>query len=148
MTFANDGLINALPTGSFDWVTGTFGAALFLKGSWTPDKSDPNLASIVGNGATEVSASGYSRQALTGLAVNADGPGHRSHQPADEIAFGSPLTGDTYDTLVIYIDGATDADRVILFTVDVSDSGTPRATDGNPINCIPNATALWDLVSA
>lgn len=144
-SFANNGLLNLLPTGTFDWVSGTFGATLFLKATWVPDKTDTNLAFIAGAGAVEL---GVSRQVLTGLLVNPDGPGHKSNQPADTIAFGSPAPADDYDTLVIYIDGATDADRVIIFTIDVSDAGSPRTTDGNPINCVPDATALWDLLSA
>lgn len=146
-TWANDGLINLLPVG-FPWATQTIVAVLVLQATWVPDKSDPNLASVFGDGAVEMTAAPYVRQTLTGLVVNPDATNHKSRQVSSAIAFGSLASGSDYDTLLLALDGATDSDRTLLFTVDVSDSGAPRTTDGNPVNCIPDPGALWDLISA
>lgn len=141
--YANDGLLDAIAAGTFSWASETIGAALLLANAWVPDKGDANLAAIIIDGATEPLAASYARQTLTGQLVDPDGTHHRSHQVADQIEFGSLETGDDYDTCVIYLDGATDADRVLLITIDLD--GT-QSTDGNPVNVVPNATALWDLV--
>lgn len=141
----HDGMLNLLAAGE-DWSMGDYGAALFLKDGWTPAKADTNVAAVIIDGATEVSAAGYARQALAGLLVDADPTNHKSHQICDQIEFGSPVTGDDYDVVVVYAEGATDADRTMLFTFDVT--GGPLSTDGNPVNAVPNVNALWDLQSA
>lgn len=147
-TVVHDTYLNNLAASNAVWSDGNFVALLIDTALAGLSKGDASIDSIITGGAVEVAAAGYARQTFTSSVVTPDAVNHRAQMQADPISFGSPDAGSNYDTLVIAFNTDDDTLAWLLMSFDVSDSGSSRTTDGNPININPDPAGYSVLQSA
>ena len=140
----HDTLIEHMATGAWSgWVTEDVRAAIFLADTWTPDKSDDVLATILAAGAIEISPSGYARTALTSQAATLDGGLHRELLDSAVIDFGTLGSGEDFDTLVLYVFVTDDTDSWLVSTRDL---GAQTTTNASATRFVPDTDGLFSLV--
>lgn len=134
------------------WGDGVYKALLVNTSLVGLDPSLANVGDVLAGPGVEVDAStGYTRQDVTGCALVDDGPGRRTLYQADPVDFGSPAAAlgslGSYDMMIIYFNSGSDATSWILGSFDLSDSGSLRDTDGNPIIVNPDPDGWFALTS-
>lgn len=137
ITEVQSGFASRLANGESTWEDGAFSSLLLdssvISGGISTDWDTLNEILSVFTDA-EVASAGYARQPVTGTALVDDPPDARTLYQSDPLDFGSPANdGDSYDTLVIFFDLGDDNLSWVAGVFDISDSGSPRLTDGNPI---------------
>lgn len=142
-----DQLLDQNASAGYTWNDGVFIALLLDTGLTGIDPGATSITAILG-AATEVASSNYARQPVTGTSHTLDGGGHREQFFADPLEFGSLEAGFSFDTLLIAFLGDTDADSWPALAYDVSDSGSTRSTDGNPVNCNPDGSGYFVTAQA
>jgi len=88
------------------YLTGQTLKAMLMTTAYTPTVSDNFVSAIVAN---ELSVSGYTRQALTGMAVTQDDVNSRAYFTANNNVWAALATGQTIGWVVLYIDSGSDA---------------------------------------
>lgn len=116
--------------GNIPWESGSF-KVLLVAPAYTPDP-DHNFVSQLS--ANELSGTGYQagfsgtgRQALAGMSVTQDDTNNRAEATATPTLF-SGINAGTIGYAVIYKVGTSDADSIIIATIDVPDT-TTNGTD-------------------
>jgi len=107
----------ALLTGQIDWATDDIRCSLIR--SYTYDNTDATIADVTGGGGEVVQGSAAFTTKTTTLGV-AD---------ADDVTFDTVGAGADITSVVIYVEGATDADRKVIAYIDGGLPVTPDGTD-------------------
>ena len=107
----------ALLTGQIDWLTNDVRCSLIR--SYTYDPADATIADVTGGGGEVVQSSASFTTKTTTLGV-AD---------ADDVTFDTVAAGADITSVIIYVEGATDADRKVIAYIDGGLPVTPDGTD-------------------
>lgn len=127
----------------FTWTTATVKAALFNTNTWTPDKSDGFVATIIANGAVEITASPYVRQTVASKTKTLDTPNHRVLLGMGTIDFGAMVAAQNYNRLVLFTQVTNDADSWLIAALDVG----ALVTNGVDQQFAPNASGLYQILA-
>lgn len=107
----------ALLTGQIDWATNDIRCSLIR--SYTYDNTDATIADVTGGGGEVVQSSASFTTKTTALGV-AD---------ADDVTFDTVGAGADITSVIIFVEGATDADRKVIAYIDGGLPVTPDGTD-------------------
>lgn len=138
-----DSLLDHL-LGGYQWTTGQPHGALFLRDTWTPDKSDGFVLDATGAGAIEVAAPSYARTPIVSAVKNLDAGGHRVLLDAAVIDFGILEAGYDFDTLLIFELVTNDGDSWLLSAHDLGAQTTGGVT---PERCVLDSDGLYQLTA-
>jgi hypothetical protein len=117
---------------------------LFLKNGWTPALGDGVIADATSAGATEVTASGYTRQSFVTGTITADGGGHREVFAIDTVDFGTIDSGADFDTMIVAAQGSDDTDAKLIIAYDLG----AQTTDGSDVTFVPDTAGVIEIVRA
>lgn len=102
--------------------------------SFPSDVKDLDLDSVADvlavSGVVEAAATGYSRTALPGLAIAVDDANDRAVLSWNDIVFTTPAVGETWRGAIVYLEGASDAARSLVF---YDEFASPLPTNGQNI---------------
>jgi len=107
----------ALLTGQIDWLTDDVRCSLIR--SYTYDNTDATIADVTGGGGEVVQSSASFTTKTADLGV-AD---------ADDVTFDTVTAGADITSVIIFVEGATDADRKVIAYIDGGLPVTPDGTD-------------------
>lgn len=138
-----DTYLDHLAKGTAIWTTDTVKAMLVDSLTWTPDKSDGFVATVIAAGAVELTAAGYARQTLGGKAEAIDGGGHRVLLSGNIIDFGVMAAAQNYDRLVLFRQVTNDADSWLIAALDIGS----LTTNGVTRRFVPDADGYYELVA-
>lgn len=96
---------------------------LLVKSTYAFDPTHNFVADVVA-GAQEISAAGYSRQALTSKVAVEDDVNNFAYLDADDPNFGSIAAGQTVGGAVLFIHTGSDATAQVLAFYDLADTLT------------------------
>jgi hypothetical protein len=103
----------------FDWTTDPVRALLVDADTWTPNRDDDFVQTILSAGAVEMSGGSYARDTLTTPTVGLDDPNDRAVWSGDPFNFGTVTGTDPYDTMVIYRFVTNDTDSWLIAAFDL-----------------------------
>lgn len=122
MTMFNAGLdqLKDIATGDFRW--------MLLRGNGYTFNKDHAIVSALAPGTNEVTASGYSRQTLTGGARTVDATNDRITYVADDPSFGTIAAGQTVTAVVLYRHITMDTDSIPVAYYAITGTATNALT--------------------
>lgn len=113
---------------------------LLLEAATDEDPDDATVSAVLGRaGTTELTSTGYSRQALTGETTSQDDPNDRAEFDADDAVFSgvSQAGSETVVAYLVYKHVTDDTDSIPILFVDTA-TGLPLTPNGSDI------TIQWD----
>lgn len=138
-----DTYLDHLAKGTAVFTTDTLKAALVLRSTWTPSKSDAFVATATAAGAVELTASGYARQTLGSKTESVDSTNHRVLLSCATIDFGTMAAAQSYDRLLLFKQVTNDTDSWLIAALDVGS----LTTDGVSRRFVLNAAGLYQIVA-
>jgi hypothetical protein len=121
---------------------------LLLQAATDEDPDDVNVQAVLARaGTTELTSTGYTRQALANEATSQDDPNDRAEFTSDPITFTavSQLAAEVVIGWVIFKFITNDANSIPIMFVD-SATGLPLTPNGSDITITPNAEGLLQLI--
>lgn len=114
-TIYSNGLL-ALADGTVSWNNSTI-KALIVDSGHTFDKADEFVSDVSADEVTNAVGTGYERKTLTNktvaLATNV------VTFDADDLIYSAVQTNETWDALIVYAEGSSDADSVLLAYLNI-----------------------------
>lgn len=141
-----DTYIDHILAGTFVWTTADVRAAVFLKDTWVPNKSDAFLLDAQTAGAQELSdmgAGGYARALRTSATKALDAGGHRGLLRGAVIDFGVVATGYDFDTIILFVQVTDDTDSWMLSAYDVG----AQTTDGTNLRFVSDSDGFYQVTA-
>lgn len=126
----------------FGWSTSPIMCAILDSQTWTPDKTDPFVATPIAAGAVECAAPSYARVALTSAILTPDAPGNRTLFQGSIADFGTLETGFDFDTFVLYVAVTDDSDSYLIAAYDVG----AQTTAGTAVRFVPDTSGFFELL--
>jgi len=125
--------LQLMKTVDFDAID--FRAALIVTAVANATGKDHNFLSEVITAGTEVTATGYSRKTMAGVAVTEDDSTNEVRLAWTSIAWGAlgGATNTAVAQLIIYREGASDAARDVICYIGAAGAAMPFTTNGSTV---------------
>ena len=116
-TIYSTGLL-ALANGTVSWLNSPI-KALVVDNGYTFDKSDEFVSDVTGDEVTNDTGTGYERKTLTAKTVTL--ASDVVTYDADDLIYTAVETNETWDALIVYAEGTSDANSLLLAYLDIDD---------------------------